>query len=459
MRAACLCRCLLLATLPIMAEAQIANGQISYYQVMISDPRPYEYRTGYGRLDWSNRENVRGELCLDRGEKRSDPIRLAVQGKNPRDGELLLNIPAIPGLTFAAQPFRFTRGSSALFTTTERTTTAWDYFLPSSGDPGEDEKQPRPYVDSVTLTQIPSELRFLAIRPETGDASYRIGSASGPKYALSNYDRLSKEQVLALERARRPHVSDGGHEQGVVLAVVRRDALKKLRDFLSAEGGGATFEDPSFQACGAPFVMLSVEVAPLLEFYYARKLQVTGLVISAFVKALGAGPSFSYLGIDDRRFVRLLDGLDLSSQHQQLWTLLLGHVRAFVDARRPDFQPRGTISRLERGNGQAFAYRMELTGPALSECTRNRWEKLILQILVQNISINGNIFLVFQIQEGFFAPGSLDRRPDDSRLRENRISDGELEQLQDRLLGFLVARGFFAEDGNTSANADVGCRF
>jgi hypothetical protein len=311
--------------------------------VRISDPRLQEHRTGHGRLDWSNRENVRGELCLDRGKKRSAPIRLAVQGKNPRDGELLLNIPAIPGLTFGTQPLMFTRGSSGLFDTSERITTRWDYFFPSSGNPDEDEK-PKPYIDLVTLMQIPSELRSLAIHPETGDAFYRIDSASGPKYPLSNYDRLSKEQVLALERGRRPHVSDGGYEQGVVLAVVRRDALTRLRDFLSAEGGGATFEEPSFQACGAPFVMLSIEVPPLLEFYYARKLQVTGLVISAFVNALGAGPSFSYLSIDNRRLVRLLDGLDLSSQHQQLWTLLLGHVRAFVDARRPDFQPRGRLA-------------------------------------------------------------------------------------------------------------------
>ena len=72
---------------------------------------------------------------------------------------------------------------------------------------------------------------------------------------------------------------------------------------------------------------------------------------------------------------------------------------------------------------------------------------------------DGKIFLVFQIQEGFFAPGNPDRRPDDSRLRENRIPDGALEQLQDRLLGFLVARGFFSEDDSASANSEVGCRF
>jgi hypothetical protein len=451
--------CLLPGCLPsATAEAQVSS--LSYYR---ADLWGNEYRTGYASLDWSNPEDVRGELCLMPGDKGGSPVKVPLRGTNPRDGVLNLTIPAISGLSFAAQPLVFQRGTSGLFYDQRTMVPAWDYALPSTGDARQDDQQFARYVNGVNLVRIPADLRTLVLNGGHGDdATYGVlRGRSTVRYQLRNYDSLGKEQVLALERRNPPFVGDGGYETGIVLAVAARGRLRELRDFLLAEGGGAVFEAPSFEACGAPFVHLRLAVPPLLEFYYVRKLQASGHVVTAYVDVLGAGPGISSFSIDDRRLVQLFNASDvrLEDKDRQLWTMIQRHVRAFAEARRQEFQARGAIARLQRGGGQVFAYRIEIVGPALSECTRNRWEKIVLQVLPQTILNDGKVHLLFQIQEGFFAPGSPDRRPDDSRLQENRIPDGPLEQLQERLGGFLVARGFFSEDDSASANADVGCRF
>jgi hypothetical protein len=141
-----------------------------------------------------------------------------------------------------------------------------------------------------------------------------------------------------------------------------------------------------------------------------------------------------------------------------MWAMLHEQVRAFIDARRSDFKERGAIARLYSGGGQALAYRMEIIGPAFAECTRDRWEKIVLQVVPQG-AFNESMALLFQIQEGFFAPGSADRRPDDARMNENRIPDGRLQQLQDLLGGFLVGSGFFGDDHIVRASTqDVRCK-
>ena len=453
-------RLLLGCLLPAAAEAQISTSQLSYYQADVSGN---EYRTGYASLDWTNPEDVRGELCLMPGEKGGSAVRIALRGANPREGVLNLTIPPTAGLSFAAQPLAFKRDTAALFGDQKMMVASWDYALPSTGDDQKDDEQWKRYVHGMNLTRIPADLRNLTLNWGLGDdTAYRVeGGRPSAKYQLRNYDSLSKEQIFALERRNPPFVGDGGYETGVVLTVVARNRLRDLRDFLAAEGGGAAFEEPAFQACGAPFVLLRVSVPPLLEFYYVRRLQTSGLVLAAYVNVQGAGPDFSAFGIEDKRLVQLFNASDvkLEDKDRQLWAMILRHVRAFADSRRSDFQARGAIARLQRGGGQVLAYRMEIVGPALSECTRSRWEKIVLQVLPQTISKDGKVYLLFQIQEGFFAPGSPDRRPDDSRLQENRIPDGPLQQLQERLGGFLVARGFFSEDDSASANPDVGCKF
>jgi hypothetical protein len=293
------------------------------------------------------------------------------------------------------------------------------------------------------------------------DMSYGIMSEDGPisRYDLRNYDSLTKEEVLALEIQRGPYISDGGYERGVVFAVLAPDRLDDLRSFLTEDGGGADFEKPSFDACGAPHVRVQISVPPLLEFYYARKIQLTGLVATAYPNALGAGPAFDSLTISDKKLADLFNASDVDAREkdQQLWAMIVRNVRAFVQERRPEFQASGTIARLQRGGGQLFAYRMEIVGPALAECSRNRWEKLLLQVIPQGM-MRGEVDLLFQFQDGFFAPGSLDQRPDDARIQENHIPDGSLERLQELLGGFLVARGFKQSDDGTPTSSDVACK-
>jgi hypothetical protein len=428
-----------------------AEPTLSYYEASISS-QGHE-RHGYANLDWSDPDNVHGDLCLMGGDKGAKPIKLPLRGTNRKTGELSLTIPPIAGITYPPQPFVLTHSSGVpLFDLANKKVVRWDYY-----EYFEDNNK----FLSVRLDRIPSELGSVHYSYLSDDTIYGIMSDDGPisRYDLSNYDSLTKEQVLALETQRGPYISDGGYEPGVVLAVLTPDRLDDLRSFLVGEGGGADFEKPSFDACGAPYVQVEVSVPPLLEFYYARKIQLTGLVVTAYPNALGAGPSFNSLSIADKKLADLFNASDIDAHEkdQQLWAMIVGNVRAFVQERRPEFQASGTIARLQRGGGQVFAYRIEIIGPSLSECSRNRWEKLLLQVIPQGIG-RGEVDLIFQFQDGFFAPGSLDQRPDDSRIQENRIPDGSLEKLQDLLGGFLVARGFKPSDDSTPTGSDVACK-
>src|SRR5712691_10665412 len=92
--------------LSIPAGAQISN-QVSYYEVEIWGPwidavAGNESRTGYGSLDWSNPNDIRGELCLGPGKRGAGPLKVSLRVTNPRDGVLYLTIPPASGLSFAA---------------------------------------------------------------------------------------------------------------------------------------------------------------------------------------------------------------------------------------------------------------------------------------------------------------------------------------------------------------------
>ena len=437
----------------LLPATSYAEPTLSYYEASISSEG--HERHGYANLDWSDPDNVHGDLCLMSGDKGAKPIKLPLRGTNQKTGELSLTIPPIADITFPPQPFVLTRiGDFPLFELANKKVVRWVSY----GSLGDDSK-----LFEVDLVRIPSKLGAVHYHSSSGsdDTSYGIMSDDGPdyRYDLSNYDSLTKEEVLAIEAKRYPYISDGGYERGVVLAVLTPDRLDDLRSFLVEEAGGADFEKPSFDACGAPYVQVQISVPPLLEFYYARKIQLTGLVVTAYPNALGAGPAFDSLGIADKKLADLFNASDIDAREkdQQLWAIIVRNVRAFVQERRPEFQASGTIARLQRGGGQFFAYRIEIVGPALSECSRNRWEKLLLQVIPQGI-FRGDVELIFQFQDGFFAPGSLDQRPDDSRIQENRIPDGSLERLQELLGGFLVARGFKPSDDGTPTSFDVACK-
>jgi hypothetical protein len=435
----------------LLPALSYAEPPLSYYEASISSEG--HERHGYANLDWSDPDNVHGDLCLMSRDKGAKAIKLPLRGTNRKTGELSLTIPPIAGITFPPQPFVLTRSSDfPLFELASKRVTRWFYYGSL-----EDESK----LFEVDLIRIPSELGSVRYSSGSDDMSYGIMPEDGPtyRYDLSNYDSLTKEEVLALETQRYPYISDGGYERGVVLTVLTPDRLDDLRSFLAEDGGGADFENPSFDACGAPYVQVRISVPPLLEFYYARKLQLTGLVMTAYPYALGAGPSFDSLSISDKKLADLFTASDIDAKEkdQQLWAMIVRNVRAFVQERRPEFQGSGTIARLQRGGGQLFAYRLEIVGPALSECSRNRWEKLLLQVIPQGI-IRGEVDLLFQFQDGFFAPGSLDQRPDDARIQENHIPDGRLERLQELLGGFLIAQGFKPSDDGTPSSSDVACK-
>jgi hypothetical protein len=430
----------------------IALSQISYYEVSTTrSVVETEFTDGYANIDWSNPNDIHGTMCLvvrDKTNKIKKTEKLSLQGTNPRAGILEITISEIAPL----KPLVFfpEQGGTPLFET-EKFVPSWTHLATGDNDV------------RIDLMRIPKDMDR-SFTFHDGDDYYGRGVNGEQKFKLSNYDSLTKEQVLALEARNPPYTFDGGYEPGEVLALVPRTRLHDLRRFLKAEGGGGAFEDPSDEACGAPFVQLDISVPPLLELYYARKLQVSGLVVTAYPVSIGAGVGFDSIGVRDKRIVQLISSADveLKQKDEELWTMILGNVRAFVEARRPDFREKGTIARLQRGGGQVLVYRMEIEGPAITECTRNLWEKVVLQVIPATTAtdpshVRDELPLLFQFQEGFFAPGSLDRRPDDARINENRIPDGRLEGLQERLYGFLVTRGF-SKDQSTAINSDVACK-
>ena len=445
-----------------------AAAQLTYYAATIEIGN--RNSQGYVTLDWSDPKNAQGELCLQDDSEDGEALRVSLSASNPQPDLLQLHLPKIASMPFE-EPLQLYRGkvkSTLLQSRIPQVTTIWKYRNYRS----------QPTIRAISLQEFPNDLRNLqlSISFSGNDSTYeRTGSRSEPvKYHLRNYDGLSKEAIIASE-SKNPYFGDGGYTRGRVLALVPRNRLEELRQFLLKEGGGAVIEEDGAPStwratpydrlesrrprCEGPVARVSISVSPFLEFYYVRKLQTSGVVLTAYVEQLGAGAGFASFRTKNKRFTELFSAANirLEEKDRELWSLLHRHVRAFIEARRPDFKERGTIARLHSGGVQALSYRMEIVGPAFAECTRNRWEKIVLQVVPQAVFMD-NLILLFQIQEGFFAPSSADRRPDDARISENRIPDGRLQQLQDLLGGFLIGNGFFGDEQVVRASTeDVRC--
>jgi hypothetical protein len=439
----------------------VAYGQPSYYEVRISGKAVgyNDLTLGYANLNWADPPQAHGDLCVtgaDKGKKFWPKVYLQVIYTRPN----IIKLATSPTALFKvrAETIILRRSYSHLFDSSNIFVPAWEYIYQGT---------------TFTFNRIPNDLRSLSLSSwGYDDVYYQIirtpERVTAAKFRLNNYDTLSKKQVLAFEATNPPHValespseatpsevSKTRFEKGKVSAVVPRSRLSDLRRFLIAEGGGV-FEDPSNDACGAPYVELEITVSSLLEFYYARKLQASGLVVTAYPRPLGAGPGFDAVDVD-KQTEELISSVDVKFQEKQkqLSNIVIRNVRAFVEARRPGFKGKGHVTLLQ--GGQFLAFRMEIVGPALSECTRNRWEKLVLQIMPTTALLN--MQWMYQFQEGFFAPGNLDFEPDDTRFQENRIPDGSLQKLQEVFGGFFADRGLSAGNSQDEAkNSDIDCR-
>ena len=388
------------------------------------------------QLDWSRSPAVTGRLCLPDGSERR------VSGSNPTDGKLQL--------TFDGS-FTLTRGWSLRSVTLERSQMtrdnvniiAWDAPI-SVNRRGDSNRQFGIFRPSANADWS----HFGSFDPYSGDNVGLVSSnASDPQdFSLSNFDRHSRESFFNFILTNQLYVGDGGWDPGKLHLAFRLDRLPDLLRWMSGQPDRITFDPPiSPNTCGAEAIFATLSVPPLLEFFYARRLQTSGLVLGAYPVALGAGPGMKFVATRDPGITRVFfdEGRSLEARDQVVRVKIVDTIRDFVTQRRPNFLRDGRIEPLDAS--QAFAIRMNLVGPSLTSCDARRWERLQFQALLTSTPTQANtITLMIQIQEGHFAPGR--QLPSDARFNENRIDDGALESLQALMAGFFIDRGFSYED-------------
>ena len=227
----------------------------------------------------------------------------------------------------------------------------------------------------------------------------------------------------------------------IVHVVYRPQDRDKVAQFLKQYGNLVslvTFNDPPIPDCGAPFVESDISVAPLLEYYFSRKLQVSGLVARAHPDELSLTPPFVTLRLRTLDVINPLTSADLKIAEK------LSGARAFFEARLKEFLtascPRfaGPWEIKFQNSGGDNAYRWQVVGPSISACAPNGWEQF--DILIAFMMGDGPEIMLNALG-GYSAPGSLTQRPSDVRFKDNPLSDDRLEKIQDSLYGFLVRRG------------------
>ena len=417
------------------------------------------YVEGYAALQWQSSGDVTGTICVigpDANGRKVEYDELAVTGRNSADGKLDIRIGPPAGLPqsrlAAALPkdkvhLTLTKANPPLLPSS-----SWGIDADTSGGAGG-------AADfSLDLERFPKRTDALVRHWLEHDVtSYNDG-----KFRLSTYDGMSKEAVVALEARDPPYVGDGGYDPGVVAAIYEPKRRGEIERFLADEGGGAQFGPLAPPDCGAPYVRAEIAVPGLLEFYYARLLQRSRLVLASYPVVEGAGPEFFALRTVWQPVKGILAdaSLKIDQKDLKISNFIEPQVRAFFVARRPEFARSGEMTRLN--GGTPFVYRLQVVGPRFTQCDRAGWEKLVLQIIpMVGIEADGAISFVFQFQEGFYAPGAPDRRPDDARFRENRLDDGALSELQGIMGRYLQQHGFVSEGGSgddESGTTQVACR-
>ena len=139
--------------------------------------------------------------------------------------------------------------------------------------------------------------------PDSADTSYlrlneisevvnldRHAQLEGPKF-----DGMTPEQALSF-------VAGNQWDEVITPTVVRfvyrpqnRDRIAELLRQYPNVVSWAPFDGSPLPDCGAPYVESMISVAPLLEYYFARKLQISGLVESAHPDYLYRSPPFIIL--------------------------------------------------------------------------------------------------------------------------------------------------------------------
>ncbi|HYJ52501.1 MAG TPA: hypothetical protein VEW04_04955, partial [Allosphingosinicella sp.] len=262
---------------------------------------------------------------------------------------------------------------------------------------------------------------------------------------LTIYDGFTREQAIAFEQRNQRAML---YTPGLVLAIVEPSNLRALQETLDRMGDGARVLNIELKDCGGGGMLVGISVPPLLEFWYARRLQTSGLVATAYPEGQGRDPGWTDPFVVRNAAVIAAfrnPQVPLAAKYDALWNVFAQRLAAFARNRRPGFNAQGRVRRL--GGGPVHIFRGEIVGRSLAICEQGRWEKLHIQATVIPADSVGVMSISIQISEGFFARGATP--PSDERFRDNRIPDSDLERLQATIVAAL--------QGQTTAR-DIQCQ-
>jgi hypothetical protein len=197
-----------------------------------------------------------------------------------------------------------------------------------------------------------------------------------------------------------------------------------------------------------------------LEYFSARKLQVSGLVLSAhpmFSPNKLLAPPFQVFEQSNRVLAEILRGsLSNDDKLQKLTRLFDGWLYGFLHAKRPTFVGHWETAR--RNGGSPLIYRTQVVGPTVSRCQKTGWEMFDLQIIPTSIDETRSTIMM-QVVEGYEAPGALKRRPPDGRFKDNPLNDAQLARIQEAVAAFFGRHGFIQEESpeNDEAQRNEAC--
>jgi hypothetical protein len=400
---------------------------------------------GVASLNEGANGTLAGELCLVRREYIDHPalqraiVHVPVHGAFA-DGKLRLSFqPVAEGPNFS--PNEVTLERFVAWSNRDEAFEWWDFgggenFWTDEGTPIR--SAITQYLRLRRGPNLRGEVFSLSGPGQTQVAVYANAKAQEAEdstlYSLDVYDGLSPSEAIKFEKGK---IFQELFNVGLVNIFADTSKFGALKETLDRLGHGARILNAELAACPPTPMLTTVSVPPGLEFWYARRLQASGLVVAAYPEILARDPSYSEaFPFASAAIAAALRNpqLDTSGKYKAIWQNLEQSLKRFAHARRPGYLSSGSVAPF--GTAPEFMFRAELSGKALAVCDSDRWEKIIVNATANSFDKQrGQAELSVNFSDGFVAKGK--QPPGETRWRDNRIPDSDLGKLQELFTAFL----------------------
>jgi hypothetical protein len=410
-----------------------ATPGYTYYSFSFHSEDDSKSFYGYANIHWTAPGSGDGTICINTGPRNDTsrlPLHIPIADAALANGVLQVKIgpntviPDLNNVTITLKPTDVEAFTKAL-----PKTTTWS--------------NSNQYLFSVYLVEIPADPeKYGSFSFNSADTQVSYNSAGDriKFYPMSVYDHMTPQEAIRFEHKHPPFLSEGGYEPAIVQAIIDPKNIAPAEKLLQQVDKGITFE--ACDACGAPFVWAEIHVPPMLELYLARRLQLSGLAVTAYASPLIADPPpLAEFAIPGHKFDNLvLSGKNsLGEQDARLENYFRKLLISFLKQRRPGLIDKFVI---RRPPDRHFTYRFMITGPAISACNPNIWELVAVQILLQQYGDATGVGFILQVPYGGYAGGSLENPPPEARLQETKMTDAMLMDTQNAIGTFLIDRRF-----------------